>query len=77
VAGGACWALAQVLEKLQWVDGAPRPDLYVGMMLTEEALEIIGSTLFLASVAHIAVATRDGVSDPGRRPVADPMSRRI
>ncbi|MCU1487950.1 MAG: hypothetical protein JWN67_4696 [Actinomycetia bacterium] len=64
LAGSACWAVAVVLEKLEW----PHPEVaaqqvpaahYVAMMIPEELLEITGSFLFaLAIVLLIRRASR-------------------
>lgn len=58
VAGGVCWAVAQVLEFLEWDGDVSRPG-YLGMMVVEECLEALGSALFawsalvvLRSAAH-------------------------
>lgn len=48
--GATAWALSQLLEQWQWIDG-PGGSIeaihYNVMMVTEELLEMIGSTLFL------------------------------
>ena len=54
--GGACWAIAIVLEKLEWPTAAlPNGDQvpaahYVAMMIPEELLEITGSFLFAVAL---------------------------
>jgi hypothetical protein len=47
VLGGACWAVAVVLEKLEWPHGdeALPAAHYVLLMIPEELLEIVGSYL--------------------------------
>jgi hypothetical protein len=53
LAGGACWAVAVVLEKLEWPHGdqALPATHYVAMMIPEELLEIVGSYLFANALA--------------------------
>ncbi|MGV6818664.1 MAG: hypothetical protein ACWA44_15520 [Thiotrichales bacterium] len=48
--GAAAWALSQLLEQWQWIDspgGSIEAIHYNVMMVSEELLEMIGSTLFL------------------------------
>lgn len=52
VAGGACWAIAVVLEKLQWTDGGEAAH-YTAMMIPEELLEATGSYLFAVALALV------------------------
>lgn len=54
VAGGAAWFVSQVLEYVQW-DGHRQREGYRLMMLTEEALEMVGSSLFLLSFLAITL----------------------
>jgi hypothetical protein len=56
LAGGACWAVAVVLEKLEWPtsslrNGEVKAAHYVAMMIPEELLEITGSYLFAVALA--------------------------
>jgi len=53
VASGAAWALAQVLEALQW-DGSQQVGAYGPMMLTEEILEMAGSLGFTLTLLAVA-----------------------
>ena len=46
-AGGTCWAVAQVLELLQWESEFVRAPGYWGYVFVEESLEFTGSSLFL------------------------------
>lgn len=55
LAGGACWAMAVVLEKLQWTDTG-KADHYVAMMIPEELLEATGSFLFAVALALLVRA---------------------
>jgi hypothetical protein len=61
--GGACWAVAVGLEKLEW----PHPEVagqqvpaahYVAMMIPEELLEITGSFLFALALALALLVRR-------------------
>jgi vacuolar-type H+-ATPase subunit I/STV1 len=59
VAGGAAWLAAQVLEALQWAGDVLEHE---GMIVPEEVLELVGSSLFgLASLVVLrrVVATRE------------------
>jgi hypothetical protein len=59
VAGGAAWLAAQVLEDLQWAGDVLEHE---GMIVPEEVLELLGSSLFgLASLVALrrVVATRE------------------
>ncbi len=48
LAGGAAWSLALLLELIQNWGGEPiRASLYDPMMIAEEALEMVGTVLFL------------------------------
>jgi hypothetical protein len=52
LAGGACWAVAVVLEKLEWPTSSKVPGPhYAAMMIPEELLEITGSFLFAVALA--------------------------
>lgn len=54
VLGGLCWAVAQVLEQLQFGPGHVAVDGYWFYVFIEETLENVGSaTLLLAGVATI------------------------
>lgn len=66
VAGGACWAAAVVLEKLQWTDTG-KADHYVAMMIPEELLEATGSFLFAVALALLVRAAGRAV-DAASRP---------
>jgi hypothetical protein len=57
IASGACWALAQVLEKAQWSDDGAAPG-YAWMMVTEEILEMTGSALLLLALVVVVQAER-------------------
>jgi hypothetical protein len=46
VTGAACWALAMLLEYLEWPEDGSRADGYVPMMVVEETVEMLGSLLF-------------------------------
>lgn len=52
-AGLVFWAVAQVLEALEWDGDVKRPG-YVLMMLTEETLEMLGSVAILIALLTIA-----------------------
>jgi hypothetical protein len=64
LAGGAAWAVSQVLEAVQW-DAADQPvAAYTTLMVTEEVLEMVGSValalgLHLAAL-HFRTVARDG-----------------
>lgn len=45
--GGLAWAVSQVLEFFQWSPSNEPVRLYGPMMMTEEILEILGSSLFV------------------------------
>lgn len=49
VLGSACWAVSQILEKLQWEGDVQQPG-YTAMMLTEETLEMLGTVGFLIAL---------------------------
>ncbi len=56
VAGATFWFVALGLELVQNWGGSPvRPTIYVPTMITEEALEMIGSTVLLIA-ATLALA---------------------
>lgn len=58
--GGVAWLLAQGLEAVQW-DGDRPVAGFVAMMLTEEALEMCGSVLFLLALLGLLDSlTRSG-----------------
>ena len=50
VGGAAAWAIAQFLELVQYGDGDERVELFEPMAITEEILEMAGSTMFLLAV---------------------------
>lgn len=50
VAGTGAWAVAQLLEFLQWDSQSRRVDMFEPMMIVEELLEMTGSTLFLVGI---------------------------
>ena len=54
VAGAAAWGTAQLFEKLEWHGAVPQPH-YKAFMLSEETLEMLGSTLFATGFAVLAV----------------------
>lgn len=59
VAGGACWAIAVVLEKLQWTDEGYAAARYDAMMIPEELLEATGSYLFAVALALVVRAASE------------------
>jgi hypothetical protein len=81
VAGGTAWLAAQVLEDLQWAGDVLE---HQGMIVPEEVLELIGSTLFGLSalvVLRRVVARRGGADSrdyhtPVGRGKAAPHSQR-
>ena len=58
IGAAACWAGAQVLEKLQWEDDGPVPG-YTWMMVVEETLEMVGSALLLLALLVVVSTDRD------------------
>lgn len=69
VLGGVCWAVAQVLELLEW-HGEHKAAHYLPMMTTEEILETTGSSLFALAALWLRERRRHGV------PLADePLPR--
>jgi hypothetical protein len=50
IGGAAAWAFAQFLEFVQYGSGDERVELFEPMAITEEILEMIGSTMFLLAV---------------------------
>jgi hypothetical protein len=58
LAGGACWAGAVVLEKIQWDPSRPgnQSPHYDAYMITEELLEATGSYLFAVALALVVRA---------------------
>jgi hypothetical protein len=62
LAGGACWAVSQVLEHLEWTGaGTTRAAHYTAMMIPEELLEATGSYLFAVALALVVrAATAQG-----------------
>ena len=59
VGGAAAWAASQFLELVQYGDGDERVELFEPMAITEEVLEMIGSTMFLLAVVILLRATRE------------------
>jgi len=59
VAGGSCWAIAVVLEKLQWTDAGYSAAHYDAMMIPEELLEATGSYLFAVALALVVRSTSE------------------
>jgi hypothetical protein len=55
VGGAGVWTVAQLFEKLEW-HGAIEQSHYRALMLSEETLEMLGSTLFAAAFAVLAVS---------------------
>ena len=53
--GAGAWVVAQVFEYLEW-QGAVRQPHYRALMLSEETLEMLGSTLFAAAFALLAAS---------------------
>lgn len=53
LAAAACWAGAQVFEKVQWEDDGRAPG-YTWMMVVEETLEMSGSALLLLALLSVA-----------------------
>ena len=63
IAGGAIWAVTLILELVQhWGGQAAQPAIYDPAMITEEALEMIGSTLVM-----LAGLTKLRADDLGER----------
>jgi hypothetical protein len=58
LASAACWAAAQLLEKLQWEDDGPAPG-YTWMMVIEETLEMAGSALLLLAMLSVVRTDRE------------------
>jgi len=68
-AGAAAWAIALVLELIQNWGGVPvRASIYDPAMITEEALELIGSVMFL--LAGLLVLQRSPEEPPVPQPDA-------
>ena len=66
VGGAAAWAVALVLELVQNWGGPPvKASIYVPAMITEEVLEMIGSTVLLLSA--ILALRRSALNDPEGR----------
>lgn len=59
VGGAAAWAGSQFLELVQYGDDDERVELFEPMAITEEILEMIGSTMFLLAVVILLRATRE------------------
>ena len=61
VAGGACWAIAVVLEKVQWNPDRPgnKSPHYTEYMVTEELLEATGSYLFAVALTLVVRAASE------------------
>jgi hypothetical protein len=55
IGGAGAWTVAQLFEKLEWHGAIEQPH-YRAMMLSEETLEMLGSTLFAAAFAILAVS---------------------
>lgn len=58
LAGGACWAVAQGLEAVQWwgdTAGPRMPAHYAWWLVSEEVLEMTGSLLMLLAPLHAPV----------------------
>jgi hypothetical protein len=84
VTAAACWALAMVLEYLEWPEDGSRADGYVPMMVVEETVEMLGSLLFWFAFAawlayrpasHRIGALEDAAAPSSRRTPAS-VSRR-
>jgi len=81
LAAACAWTAAQVFEKLEW-QGAVRQPHYTAMMLAEETLEMLGSTLFAAGFAMLASTEADRAlvrhdrAGAASRSVVRPMSWR-
>ena len=73
VASGAAWALAQVLEALQW-DGSRQVAGYGPMMVSEEILEMAGSLGFTLTLLAAAARFRSRVV-PRRLEMSGAVSR--
>lgn len=68
IAGGVAWALAQVLEFIQW-DGNVQRSFYMYAMIPEEGLEMLGSSFFLFAILGLVISmdskhSSDVVSEP-------------
>ncbi|HEX2505005.1 MAG TPA: hypothetical protein VHK22_02250 [Gaiellaceae bacterium] len=60
LAGAGAWLAAQVLEKVQWTEGASTPaSFYKPAMVTEEILELGGSYLFGLALLVVIAAERE------------------
>lgn len=59
VAGTICWAVAQILEYVQW-DGDQEVTLYGLFMIPEEVLEMCGSILFGLAAVRLLQARAEG-----------------
>lgn len=57
LASAACWAAAQLFEKLQWEDSGPVAG-YTWMMVVEETAEMAGSALLLLSLLSVVRTNR-------------------
>jgi hypothetical protein len=55
---GACWAVSQGFEALQWDDDDEPAAGYTWMMVTEETLEMVGSALLVLALLHAVRAER-------------------
>jgi hypothetical protein len=67
VVGAAAWIIVLLLELVQNWGGSPvQATIYVPTMITEEALEMVGSTMFL--IAAI-LALRDSVQTPPEKTI--------
>jgi hypothetical protein len=73
LAAACAWTVAQVFEKLEW-HGAVRQPHYTAMMLAEETLEMLGSTLFAAGFALLASSE---AADALARRDPTPSARRV
>jgi len=71
LAAGGAWALAQVLEALQWDGGRP-VDAYGELMAAEEILEMAGSVGFIL----VLVAAAERLRSQARVRVATASARR-
>ena len=58
VGGAAAWAFAQFLELVEYGDNDQRVELFEPMAITEEILEMAGSTMFLLAVVILLRAHR-------------------